>query len=201
MIGYVKGRIAFIFTDSCIVDVQGVGYTVYIPNSTKQKLAVGEEVLLFTYLQVLQDALTLYGFYTQEEYELFKLVIGVNGIGPKAGIGILSAVNPEGFCLAIHQKNISVLTKIPGIGKKTAERLILELQDKVGKPESSPGIEDTVAMPEPMQTGAEQEVLAALTSLGYTTQEVLPVLQQEAAYHNQVETLLRAVLHRLGSGR
>ncbi len=200
MIGYVKGTVAFLFADSCMVDVQGVGYTVYIPNSTRQKIAVGDEVLLFTYLQVLQDALTLYGFYTQDEYELFKLLISVNGIGPKAGVGILSAVNPDGFRLAIHQKNISVLTKIPGIGKKTAERLVLELQDKVGAPETAG--EDSIEAAAPVSAGgAEQEVLAALMSLGYSAQEVMPVLQKEAALHDQVETLLRAVLLRLGSGR
>ena len=122
MIGYVKGVVTHIFRDSCFVDVHGVGYRVSIPASTMDKLALNREITLFTYMSVREDAMVLYGFATQDEYDLFMLLISVNGVGPKVALGILSAASPDGFRLAVHQKNMKVLTKMPGIGKKTAKR-------------------------------------------------------------------------------
>ncbi len=199
MIGYVKGIVSHLFIDSCFVDVQGVGYRVFIPGSTREQLVQGREALLFTYMSVREDAIVLYGFCTQDEYDLFMLLIGVNGIGPKAALGILSAVHPDGFRLAVQQKNMSVLTKISGIGKKTAERIILELQDKVGTVDevAATGLTGGAAMPQ----GIVEETLAALTSLGYTAQEVMPAVQEKAAQCDTVEALLKAVLRSLGSGR
>ena len=132
MIGYVKGIVTHIFRDSCFVDVHGVGYRVSIPASTMDKLVLNREITLFTYMSVREDAIVLYGFATQDEYDLFMLLISVNGVGPKVALGILSAASPDGFRLAVHQKNMKVLTKMPGIGKKTAERIVLELHDKIG---------------------------------------------------------------------
>ena len=201
MIGYVKGVITYILLDSCLVDVQGLGYRIYIPNSTREKLTVGEEILLFTYLHVREDALILYGFSTQEEYDIFILLIGINGIGPKVAVGILSAMPPREFRLAVQQKNIALLTKLPGIGKKTAERILLELQDKVGTLDfSETGITpvDSIYL---QPQGVVPEVLAALQGLGYSAQEVMPIIEQEQAQHTTVKTLLRAVLHALGTRR
>lgn len=201
MIGYVKGILTYVLLDSCLVDVQGLGYRVYVPNSTREKLTVGEEVLLFTYLHVREDALILYGFSSQEEYDVFILLIGISGIGPKVAVGILSAVPPKGFRLAVQQKNIAVLTKLPGIGKKTAERILLELQDKVGTLDFGEIGQATVASDGLQPQGLVSEVLAALQGLGYSTPEVMPIIEQEQGQYTTVTTLLRAVLHALGTRR
>ena len=123
MIGYVKGVVSHIFSNSCFIDVHGVGYRTYAPASTLDTLIVGQEALLYTYMSVREDAILLYGFATQDEYDLFMLLIGVNGVGPKVALGILSADKADGFRLAVHQKDIKSLTKMPGIGKKTPNGL------------------------------------------------------------------------------
>ncbi|MGE1063037.1 Holliday junction branch migration protein RuvA [Megasphaera paucivorans] len=200
MIGYVKGVVTHIFIDSCFVDVHGVGYRVYIPGSTMEKLTIGREMLLFTYMSVREDAILLYGFQSQDEYDLFMLLVGVNKVGPKVALGIMSAIRPESFRMAVRQKNIAVLTKLPGIGKKTAERLILELQDKIGKLDREDSIGD-MPMEGVVPQGIAQETLAALTSLGYSSQEVLPAIEENVQQCTTVEELLKKVLRVLGSGR
>ena len=200
MIGYVKGVVTHIFIDSCFVDVHGVGYRVYIPGSTMEKLTIGREMLLFTYMSVREDAILLYGFQSQDEYDLFMLLVGVNKVGPKVALGIMSAIRPESFRMAVRQKNIAVLTKLPGIGKKTAERLILELQDKIGKLDREDSIGD-MPMEGVVPQGIAQETLAALTSLGYSSQEVLPAIEGNVQQCTTVEELLKKVLRVLGSGR
>lgn len=202
MIGYLKGVISHIFVNSCFIDVHGVGYRTYAPASTLDTLCGGQEAMLYTYMSVREDAIVLYGFATQDEYDLFMLLIGVNGVGPKVALGILSAGTADSFRLAVHQKDIKGLTKMPGIGKKTAERIVLELQDKIGPVASedaraadlgnsaAPGLSDILA-----------ETLAALTSLGYSEQEVLPVAESHLAGCTTVEQLLKETLKALGSGR
>ena len=200
MIGYVKGVVTHIFIDSCFGDVHGVGYRVYIPGSTMENLTIGREMLLFTYMSVREDAILLYGFQSQDEYDLFMLLVGVNKVGPKVALGIMSAIRPESFRMAVRQKNIAVLTKLPGIGKKTAERLILELQDKIGKLDREDSIGD-MPMEGVVPQGIAQETLAALTSLGYSSQEVLPAIEENVQQCTTVEELLKKVLRVLGSGR
>ena len=104
MIGYLKGVISHIFVNSCFIDVHGVGYRTYAPASTLDTLCVGQEAMLYTYMSVREDAIVLYGFATQDEYDLFMLLIGVNGVGPKVALGILSAGTADSFRLAVHQK-------------------------------------------------------------------------------------------------
>ena len=200
MIGYVKGIITHMFKEYCFVDIHGVGYRVYAPASTLQDLTIGKEALLFTYMSVREDAMLLYGFLTQDEYDVFMLLLSVNGIGPKVAMGILSAASPDGFRLAVQQKNLKVLTKMPGIGKKTAERIIVELHDKLGNVPIS--AEDAVTL---TNTGVSQgmigEAMAALKELGFTEQEITPVLKQEGHEAANVSELIRKALKVLGSGR
>lgn len=200
MIGYLKGVISHLFVNACFIDVHGVGYRVYAPASTLDTLCVGQEAMLYTYMSVREDAIVLYGFATQDEYDLFMLLIGVNGVGPKVALGILSAGTADSFRLAVHQKDIKGLTKMPGIGKKTAERIVLELQDKIGpvSGEAAAGEGHTTV---PGMSGILSETLAALTSLGYSEQEVLPVAESHLAGCTTVEQLLKATLKALGSGR
>lgn len=199
MIGYLRGAIAQLAADYCFVDVQGIGYRVFIPLSTRQKLVVGEVITLFTYLNVREDALQLYGFVSEEEYQLFINLIAVSGIGPKVALGVLSTLSPREFGLAIFEKNITKITRIPGIGKKTAERIILELKDKLG---SQAG---TDAVGNDLQSGnitadEQQEALQALLTLGYSAAEVTPILQRAGESGQSVQALIKMVLKEFAGG-
>jgi len=195
MIGYLKGTVTHLFPDHCFLDVQGVGYRVFFPASTRQHLAAGAAVTLFTHLGVREDALLLYGFLTADEYELFQHLITITGVGPKVALGVLSAISPADFRLAVGQSNAALLTRIPGIGKKTAERLILELKDKFGLPEA---FAPAAASREPFggqpPSDARREALQALISLGYSQGEIAPVLQKIPSDDRPAEELIKLVL-------
>ena len=196
MIGYLHGRVSALYTDHCLLDVHGVGYRVFVANSTRTKLRQREEASLFIYTSVREDAIVLYGFAAEEEYDLFLQLIGVSGIGPKVALGILSAITVEGLCRAIQNKQASVLTKLPGIGKKSAERLILELKDKV----AFRGREEeellTIENGEEVGDDAASEAMAALQSLGYTPSEIAPVIRKTAKYKT-TEAIIKASLKEL----
>ena len=133
MIGFLRGKVVQLLADYCLLDVGGVGYRVFIPTSTRSRLKTGEEAMLYTHLSVREDAMTLYGFESQEEYQGFQMLISVSGIGPKVALGILSSITVGKLFQAIHGKQLAVLTKLPGVGKKSAERMILELKDKAAE--------------------------------------------------------------------
>lgn len=177
MIGFLRGKVAYLLADDCLLDVGGVGYRVTVSGMTRSKLRQGEQAMLFTYLSVREDALQLYGFATQEEYDVFLQLIGVSGIGPKVALGILSSTTVSGLCSAIANKQASLLTKLPGIGKKSAERLILELKDKLAFVGIGDG-EEVFVEAAPLGDGILDEAAAALASLGYTPAETAPVLKQ-----------------------
>ena len=195
MIGYVRGKVSHLFIDSCFVDVQGVGYRVFISTATRNHIILDKEITLFTYMNVREDALQLYGFYTQNEYDIFIKLISVSGIGPRVALGILSAITVDKLCQALVQKQIPLLTKLPGIGKKTAERLILELADKVG------GLTDETADEHVVNGVATDEnnhdiiseTTQALLALGYTQAEFMPILQNLQAVES-VESAIKLVL-------
>jgi holliday junction DNA helicase RuvA len=178
MIGYLRGTVTHLFNDFCFLDIGGVGYRVFVPNSTRQELKLNGDTLLFTYLNVREDALLLYGFQSQNEYDLFQLLIAITGIGPKVALGVLSAISPADFALAVSQKNAALLTRIPGIGKKTAERMILELKDKLGLPDSVTAQTTTGGSGYERPLDEMQEAIQALMSLGYSQAEILPALHK-----------------------
>ena len=179
MIAYIKGVVTHRLLDLVYVNVHDVGYRVYVPSSVQSQLQVGEETCLFTYTNVREDAIQLYGFLTMEDYELFLLLISVSGVGPKLGLGILSAISPEHFVGLIISGDTKGLQKLPGIGKKSAERLVLEQ----------------------VPVGTTEEVLEALMALGYSAQEVQPVIQEVYDGTQEVPVLLKQVLAALGKGR
>lgn len=149
-----------------LVDVNGVGYAVSIPLSTYSSVGeINAPVVLLTHLHVREDAMQLFGFATEAERHLFKLLISISGIGPKIAQGILSGISVAEMRQHIAAGNVSALTAIPGVGKKTAERLIIELRDKIGKIESTLETSSNVA---DVNTEARNEALLALTSLGYS---------------------------------
>lgn len=192
MIGYVRGTVSHIMIDTCFVDVQGVGYRVFIASSTRQKLVLNKEITLFTYLNVREDAMNLYGFYTQTEYDLFLKLISVSGIGPKVALGMMSTITVETLCKSISQKNITTLTKLPGIGKKTAERLILELHDKMGFALTEE-VPEALILDTADHTDIISETSQALVALGYTQAEFMPILRKMGEIKS-VEEAIRMVL-------
>ncbi|GMB02112.1 Holliday junction branch migration protein RuvA [Pelosinus sp. IPA-1] len=200
MIGYVRGTVSHLAIDHCFVDVQGIGYRIFIAQSTRQKISIGAAVSLFTYMYVREDALLLYGFYTQDEYNLFLQLMSITGIGPKVAMGILSAIDPQQFRIAISQKNIGILTKLPGIGKKTAERIILELKDKIGIITEEDLIEEHVSSATALPTDAIDEVLQALLALGYSQGEILPIIKKIGKKGQSVEDLLKLALREFMGG-
>lgn len=199
MIGFLRGKVASLLSEYCLLDVAGVGYRVFISAATRGQLRLGEEATLYTHLAVREDALLLYGFSRQEEYEIFQLLISVSGIGPKVALGALSAISVEALCQALRGQQLAQLTKLPGIGKKTAERLILELKDKVRAGEDGEdSAGDTFAAP----VGEERiaEAMAALTVLGYSAAEIEPVLRR-SGHCSTAEETIRFALREFAGGK
>jgi len=164
MISSLRGKVESFSATAAVINVNGIGFQVFLPTPTLSALAtIGKEVQLFTYLQVREDAMTLYGFGAPEELALFQTLLGVTGIGPKLGLSMLSGMNVEQLTMAIATGNTELLATIPGIGKKLASRVVLELKEKVG-----------AAWVSAPATGIGQEnaeVLSALTALGYSAAE------------------------------
>lgn len=164
MIASLQGVVDAIGTDWMVVNVGGVGFKVSVPTSVLSEGGVtGREIKLFTHLHVREDELTLYGFAEADDLRLFDTLLTVSGLGPKTAMGMLSAMNSGELSLAIATANVEMLTSIPGIGKKTADRIILELREKVGAL--------AAASPAARLTQENADVVAALTSLGYSVQE------------------------------
>ena len=173
MYAYIKGTVEEVYEDHCVIECQGIGYNVQISSLTASKLpSLGEMTKLFTYTNVREDAFLLFGFLTKRELELFKLCISVSGIGPKGGLSILSALSPQELHFAIATQAVKTISQAPGIGKKTAERLVLELKNKLEYDEgmfereaSEYGEKLSTALP--VQEGAVKEAIDALVALGY----------------------------------
>ena len=195
MITLLRGTLLAKAPTEAIVDVGGVGYGVQIPVSTFEALgATNTPVTLHTYLHVREDALILYGFATEEERDTFRLLISVNGIGPKMAQGILSGIGVKDLKDCIGRGDIAMLTTVPGVGRKTGERLVMELREKIGRPEHetrlSAGAGDD-------QSRIRSEALLALTSLGYTRQvaeKAIRAALQESGTPATIETLIKSAL-------
>jgi holliday junction DNA helicase ruvA len=194
MIGFLRGKISHIFSDYCFLDVHDVGYRVFISHQTRNHIVIGEEVLLYTHMHVREDAILLYGFFSQEEYDLFQHLIGISGIGPKVAQGILSATTADEFYRLIHWKDTKAITKLPGIGKKTAERIILELKDKLSADsfESSNITDDIVNIAD--STGnMVAEATEALLTLGFQQSEIQSVLKKRSDWESTEEIIRYAL--------
>jgi len=164
VIAFLKGTMQALGGDWAVIDVGGIGFRVHMPTSTLSVLgAIGDEVELHTHLHLREDNVTLYGFATPEELGLFQTLIGVSGLGPKLALAMLSAMSVEKLAMAIASGNTDLLSEVPGVGKKTANRIILELKEKIAA--------GWLAAPPPEFAEENAEVLAALTSLGYSVRE------------------------------
>lgn len=195
MISYLKGELAEITQDGVVIEVSGIGWHIYMPQRALESLpAVGQTLKIHTYLQVREDAVTLFGFLSKDDLSVFQLLLGVNGIGPKAALTILSVMTTDDLRFAILGGDAKALAKTPGIGTKTAQRLILELKDKISFEDA---LEQKMAQAEqPAQnTGVKNEAVMALTALGYSSSEALKALNGIAASEDMdVETMLKLAL-------
>lgn len=198
MISYIRGTLVDCEEDKVIVDVGGVGYGIYMAGSAMGMLPpVGSEVKLHTYLSVKEDAMKLYGFFTRDDLRVFKLLIGVNGIGPKGGLGVLSVLSPDDLRFAVLSNDVKAICAAPGIGKKTAEKLILELKDKLHLEDVLEHLEEAPVsgVPSGGQGEIQSEAVQALVALGYGSTEALRAVKQvEMQADTDVETVLKQAL-------
>lgn len=199
MISYIRGELAAVEQEKAIVDVGGVGYGIYMPERSLGLLpATGNEIKLHTYLNVREDAMQLFGFLTKDELEIFRLLIGVSGIGPKGGLNILSSLSGDDLRFAVLSGDVKAISKAPGIGKKTAEKLIIELKDKLNI-EDMLHPETRAEAVEVSETAGEiqNEAVQALVALGYGSTESMRAVRKAGTDFNTVEELLKAALKNL----
>jgi len=180
MIAFLKGILEEITPTLIVLDVNGIGYEVLVPLSTSSKLVqMGESVKLYTHFSVREDAQTLYGFYTLEEKKIFKLLINsVSGVGPKMALNILSGMDVSAFCSAVCDGDVKALSRISGIGKKTAERIVVELKDKIGtglsrnRESGTKKLSDFIEIQSVLgDTRLQMDAVSALTNLGFRQNE------------------------------
>lgn len=202
MIAFVRGLLTGKDEDGVVVEAGQVGLEIRVPLSVLEQLPpVGEEVKLYTYFQVREDGMSLYGFLSQQEKKLFKQLLGVNGVGPKAALGILSALRPEDLRIALISGDAKAIAKAPGVGMKMAQRLILDLKDKMSMDELTESWMEANGKPV-MQAeadsglvGAAKEAVQALVALGYTNVEASKAVKKvELAEGMTAEDVLRASL-------
>ncbi len=172
MIGYIKGELAYKYEDRIIVENNGIGFEIFVPGSVLDRMpAAGSDVKLHTYLHVREDQMSLFGFLTADELSMFKLLITVSGIGPKGALGILSVMDVDSLRFAILSGDAKTISKAPGIGKKTAEKVILDLRDKCDADDFLDTEPDagSVGAPGSASTDEAKDAIAALVALGYSS--------------------------------
>ena len=200
MIQYIRGTLADMDEESVIIDHQGIGFQVYISGQTFEYLpAVGSEIKMYIYFQVKEDAFSLYGFLTKDDLRIFKLLIGVNGVGPKGALAILSVLSADNLRFAVISDDAKAISKAPGIGVKTAQRIVLELKDKLKLEDAFHTQEELVKNPQiEQEKGVRQEALLALTALGYSSSEASQVLSGiEITPETDVEEVLKLALRNM----
>lgn len=195
MISYVKGKLVEIIGDSIVVENGGFGINIRVPESVLSQLPdIGSETRIYTYMYVKEDLINLFGFMTRDDLNVFKLLLNVNGIGPKGALSILSTVTPDALRLAILKGDIKLISSAPGIGKKTAERLVLELKDKVSITHTE---EDLISLSSG-SSAAFGEALEALEALGISRNEAeKAIIEIEGKEDMSVEDLIKAGLRNL----
>lgn len=203
MIAYVRGILAEKMEDSVIVEAGGLGYRIFVPVSVLSDLPkAGETVKIYTYYNVKEDSVSLYGFLAKHDLEMFRMLIGVNGIGPKSALGILSAMSPDVLRLAILSGDAKAISKAPGVGSKTAQRIILDLKDKVNADDILYSVTDMPAKADVSDVsgigGVGKEAIEALHALGYTASEASGAVKKVTITETMtVEDVLKAALRHL----
>lgn len=199
MIAFIKGTVAGIGKEQVILDNQGIGYGIYVPQTVLEQIPQnGEEVKLYTYMHVREDAMQLFGFLRQEDKEIFKLLLGVSGIGPKGALGILSTISPDDLRFAVLAGDAKAISKAPGIGSKTAQKVIIELKDKLKIEDAWDLAAQSASAAPAVTTAVKQDAIEALTALGYgTTQAAKAVSMVEITETMQVEDVLKQALRNI----
>ncbi|MCF0122082.1 MAG: Holliday junction branch migration protein RuvA [Lachnospiraceae bacterium] len=199
MIGYIKGVIKEIEEASIILEDNGIGFRIYMPKALlSQEVYREDQVKIYTYLHIKEDSIQLYGFFTKDDLNIFRLLLNVNGIGPKAAMGILSVLSADDLRFAVLSNDVVFISKAPGIGEKTAQKLILELKDKFQMKDAfdkklSHVQEKEVA--DKRDSGVKEEVVQALVALGYSRTKALQAVKKvEGAEQMDAEEILKAAL-------
>ena len=200
MIGFLRGKLEAIYDERIVIDVNGIGFNVSMPVRELELLEpMGSDVKVYTYLAVREDAMQLYGFITADSLELFKLLIQVNGIGPKGALALLSAMSVEDLRFAIMSGDVGTISKAPGIGAKTAQRLIIDLKDKVSVRDmlNTYSVNNMSAAPSEMNS-ARAEAIEALTALGYSSTDALRAVRESGADEAaDTETIIKLAFKQL----
>ena len=202
MISYIRGTLAEKNEDSAVVEAHGVGYQIFVPVPVLSELSpLGESVKIYTYFSVREDGMSLFGFLSRQDLAMFKQLIGVNGIGPKSALGILSALRPDVLRMAVASGDAKTISRAPGVGPKTAQRIILDLKDKI-RPEDvlAGGLEESLAVPEEISGvgQAGKEAVEALTALGYSAAEAAGAVKKvKITEEMTAEDVLKGALRHL----
>lgn len=201
MISYIKGELTEVFEDTVVVETNGIGYNIRVPGSVLDRLpSVGSSVRIYTYLYVKEDAMNLFGFLNRDDLSVFKLLLNVSGIGPKGALAILSTIGPDDLRFAVLSEDVKTISSAPGIGAKTAKRLIIELKDKLKLAEV---FETALANKEKASSEndvllARNEAVEALVALGYASAQAMKAVQQvENAKEKDSEQILKEALKKL----
>ena len=199
MISFIRGELVSIKSGEIVVDVNGVGYGIFMSEYTISSLPrIGKEVQVHTYLNVREDAMQLFGFLKQEDLEVFKLLLLVNGIGPKAGLSILSTLTPDELRFAVMSGDVKAISKSPGVGKKTAEKLIIELKDKLKLTDIFPE-DNSLDVADEANDGNYHEAIQALVSLGYGQSESYKAVKGIDLENRTTEEILKEALRNMMS--
>ena len=201
MISYIKGELTEVFEDTVVVETNGIGYNIRVPGSVLDRLpSVGSSVWIYTYLYVKEDAMNLFGFLNRDDLSVFKLLLNVSGIGPKGALAILSTIGPDDLRFAVLSEDVKTISSAPGIGAKTAKRLIIELKDKLKLAEV---FETALANKEKASSEndvmlARNEAVEALVALGYASAQAMKAVHQvENAEEKDSEQILKEALKKL----
>lgn len=195
MFYYLRGQVALIEQNLVVLDCGGVGFSVNTTTNTISRLHVGEEARLYTHCVIREDAFDIYGFAQKQELETFKLLISVTGVGPKAALAILSSVTPDGLRMAVVTQNEKMLTAAPGVGKKIAQRILLELKDKMGAVAELDLTGDAAVTVAPMGPGSKAaEAVQALQVLGYDQNAINAAMKGIDAEHLETQDIIKAAL-------
>lgn len=207
MLAYIKGNLEAKMTEYVVIDVGGLGYKIYMSESSIEKLGnIGDLVKIHTYYRVREDDISIFGFNTQEELKMFELLLGVSGVGARTALAMLATCTPSEFALAVVSEDVKVLTEIPGIGPKSAKRIILELKDKIKKEQVVEGIKEEISKNEKRNNRTLEiaevkekvsEAIQALQVLGYNKKEIKKVFEKLDVKELTTEELIKKGLNLL----
>lgn len=198
MISFIKGELVSVKEDKIIVEAGGIGYNIFVPTSLLPNLPqTGSEVKIHTYLNVREDAMNLFGFLNEDDLDMYKMLLGVNGVGPKAALGVLSNISANDLRIAIVSEDAKSIAKAPGLGNKTAQKIILELKSKIDLEATLGNIESDASIPANINDDDRNEAVQALTALGYSAAESLKAVRKVPSDVKGADAILKEALKNL----